>query len=443
MEPRRPPSVKDNGTRSVLARYPVTSDPRILFVDQTGKLGGAELCLADLAVHLRNRCMVFLFERGPFQELLEENGVDVAVVGGQLGGSLALPLSVRKNSKASAYLLTVPAFIWLVVSLSRFARKFDLLYANTAKALVVTAITALLLRKPFLVHLHDMIDTRHFSRFNRWLLVTAANFATGIVANSKATAEAYRKAGGRNRNLVVVPNGFQVERFRADVESLGREIRASIASRDRPLVGMFGRITAWKGQKILMQALARLPGMIAIIVGDSLFTVEDQQYKFELIELAERLGVSDRVHFVGFQTDILPFLNAVDLVVHCSISPEPFGRVIVEALLAGKPVVATRGGGPEEIIEDQKTGILVDPDDPVELAKAIERLLTDRAWAKQLAAAGRKSVEERFSLDRVLEEWTDFIDKSVRDRAPNSGLKTAKNLAPNSVRKHEVKLTGA
>jgi len=131
-------------------REPVTSDPRILFVDQTGKLGGAEFCLADLAIWVRHRCTVFLFEPGPFQEFLEENGVDVAVVGGQLGGSLALPLNVRKNAKLSAYFIAVPAFIWLVISLCRVAGGFDLLYANTAKALVATAVTALLLRKPFL-----------------------------------------------------------------------------------------------------------------------------------------------------------------------------------------------------------------------------------------------------------------------------------------------------
>lgn len=420
----------------------VSSVPRILVVDQTGRLGGAELCLADLAIHLRNRCTVFLFERGPFQELLEENGVDVAVVAGQLGRSLALPLSVRKNAKLSAYFVAVPAFIGLVISLSRLARKFDLLYANTAKALVVTAVTALFLRKPFLFHLHDIIDTCHFSRFNRWLLVTAARFATGIVANSEATAEAYRKAGGRNRNLVVVPNGFEVERFRADTELTSRSIRASIGSEKNPLVGLFGRITAWKGQKVLIQALGQLPGVTAIIVGDSLFTAEDQEYKRELIELADRLGVSDRVHFAGFQTDILPFLNAVDLVVHCSTSPEPFGRVIAEGQLAGKPVIATRCGAAPEIIEDRVTGVLVSPGDPVELAGAVQQLLRDRSWADRLASAGRDSVSQRFALDRVLAEWTDFIKSCVQERPARSRLKTSRRMQ-RKAGAQEAKLTGA
>lgn len=421
----------------------MTSYPRVLFVDQTGQLGGAELCLADLAIRVRHRSTVFLFEPGPFQDLLKENGVDVAVVGGQLGGSLALPLNVRKNAKLGAYFMAIPAFIWLVISLCRVAGGFDLLYANTAKALVATAVTALLLQRPFLFHLHDIIDTAHFSRLNRWLLVNAANFASGIVANSEATAAAYRKVGGRNRNLVVVPNGFRVECFRADTALTSRSIRASIGSENKPLVGMFGRITAWKGQKVLIQALSQLPEVTAVIVGDSLFTAEDQKYKRELIELTERLGVSDRVHFAGFQPDILPFLNAVDLVVHCSISPEPFGRVIVEGQLAGKPVIATRCGGPAEIIEDRVTGLLVSPGDPAELAGAIQQLLSDRSWADRLASAGRDSVSRRFALDRVLVGWTDFVNRSVQGPVTKSRLGTSRIFKQSRAKEREAKLTGA
>jgi glycosyltransferase involved in cell wall biosynthesis len=416
----------------------VSFEPRILFVDQTGKLGGAELCLADLAIHLRNRSRVFLFEGGPFQQLLEENGVDVRI----LKGAAPKP-RVYKNSKLYAYLFAFPALIFLVVKVVRAAAGFDLLYANTAKALIATASAALLLRKPFVFHLHDMIDAAHFNQLNRWLLVSAANRATGIVANSQATAAAYKKAGGTNPNLAVVPNGFRIERFEADVTSLSQKVRVSTRSEDLPLVGLFGRITEWKGQRVLIQALSRLPDIKAVIVGEALFTEEDQQYKRDLVELAEQLGVSDRIQFVGFQADILPFLRAVDLVVHCSISPEPFGRVIVEALLAGKPVIATRSGGPAEIIEDEVTGILVNPGDSAELAQAIEELLRDRNWAARLASAGRDAMSIRFTLDRVLEEWTEFVNRCAPETVTKSGLKTSKSLPPGGAGEHEVKLTGA
>ncbi|MBV8484488.1 MAG: glycosyltransferase family 4 protein [Verrucomicrobia bacterium] len=382
--------------------------PKILFVDYTAELGGGQLCLADIAVHLRNRCEVFLFESGPFQELLEKDGVVVRVPKRDTAG-----LSVRKKSSWFSYLSSIPALLSLVVSLARVASRFDLLYANTAKAVMVAVPVALLLRKPLLVHLHDIIGPEHFNRLNSWLFVAGANLAKGIVANSDASAAAYRKAGGKNRNLEVVPNGFAVERFGADVAAQSRILRKALGGEDKPLVGLFGRIAAWKGQKVLIEALKQLPDVNGVIVGDALFTEADQQYKRELFALTEKLGVSTQVQFEGFQTDVLPYLKAVDVVVHCSTSPEPFGRVIVEAQLAGKPVIATKGGGPSEIIEDRVTGILVSPSNSVELASAIYELLENRKWAGQLAANGRQAAIRRFGLDSVLKEWTDFINRNA------------------------------
>jgi len=388
--------------------------PQILFVDYTGELGGGQFCLADIAVHLRSRCQVFLFEPGPFQELLERKGVIVRVA-----RQRAASLSVRKKSSWLAYLSSVPILISLVTGLARIAKRFDLLYANTAKALMVALPVALLQRKPLLVHLHDIISPEHFNRLNSWLLVTGANLAQGVVANSEASAAAYRKAGGKNRNLAVIPNGFALEQFAADVSEISQTLRKRLGGEDKPLIGLFGRIAAWKGQKILIEALSEVPDASAVIVGDAMFTAEDQLYKRELALLAEKLGLSARVYFTGFQAEVLPYLRAVDLVVHCSTSPEPFGRVIVEAMLAGKPIIATKGGGPSEIIEDRVTGVLVSPNDSAELAKAIRELLGNREWTQELAINGQKSAIRRFSLDSILQEWTDFIGKNVTK--PKSG----------------------
>jgi glycosyltransferase involved in cell wall biosynthesis len=386
----------------------VTSDPRVLFVDYTAELGGGQLCLADIAVHLRDRCEVFLFESGPFQELLEKEGVVVRVPKRDTAA-----LSVRKKSNWFSYLFSIPVLLSLVVSLARVARGFDLLYANTAKAVMVAVPVALLLRKPLLVHLHDIIGPEHFNRLNSWLFVGGANLAKGIVANSAASAAAYRQAGGKNRNLAVIPNGFPVERFDADVAERSRTLRRSLGGQDKPLIGLFGRIAAWKGQKVLIEALQQLPNVNGVIVGDALFTEADQQYKSESLALTEKLGVSTHLQFEGFQTDVLPYLKAVDVVVHCSTSPEPFGRVIVEAQLAGKPVIATKGGGPSEIIEDRVTGILVSPNNSSELASAVQELLENRKWAEQLAANGRQEAIRRFGLESVLKEWSAFINRNA------------------------------
>lgn len=379
-------------------------NPRILFVDQTGKLGGAEFCLADLAIHLRDRASVFLFEDGPFRELLEKSGVNVRLARG------TLKPSVRKRARLYSYVSSAPVLLLLMLDLARTARHFELLYANTAKALIVTAAVCFLLRKRFVFHLHDMIDAGHFNRLNRFLLVTAARFASGIVTNSEATAVAYQRAGGRNRNLVVIPNGFREEDFRADMSGANEALPGSTRERGST-VGMFGRITPWKGQKVLVRAIARLPDVAALVVGDALFTDEDQRYQQELVELAEQLGIAERIQFAGFQSDIRPLLKMVSVVAHCSVLPEPFGRVVVEAMLAGKPVIATRCGGPAEIIEHGINGLLVKPDDPADLANAIDRLLKDPTRASELAANGRRSAAERYALDKLLPDWVGFIDR--------------------------------
>jgi glycosyltransferase involved in cell wall biosynthesis len=402
--------------------------PQILFIDYTGELGGGQLCLADIAIHLRSQCKVFLFQSGPFRELLEKNGVAV-----QLPKGTSPTLSVRKKSRGFAYLAALPVLVSLVVNLARAAKGFDLLYANTAKALMVAVPVALLLRKPLLFHLHDIIGAEHFSRLNQWLLVTGANLAKGIVANSEASAAAYRNTEGKNRNLRIIPNGFALERFDVDVGALRQPLRKSLGGEEKPLIGVFGRIAAWKGQKVLVEALSKLPQVNGIIVGEALFTDEDQQYKKEVVALAEKLGVSHRLRFIGFQADVLPYLEAVDVVVHCSISPEPFGRVIVEAQLAGKPVIATQGGGPSEIIEDRVTGILVSPNGADELAKAIKELLENRKWAKELATHGRQAAIERFGLESVLKEWTAFIyQNAATARKVPSAAEGETELRPNS-----------
>jgi glycosyltransferase involved in cell wall biosynthesis len=443
---------------------------KILFIDQTGQVGGAELCLADLAFRLRERGTVLLFESGPFRDLLLRRGVHTLVLNegyktpqqpeasdgpGEIRKSRQrrrfpkriCPREVPKVNKKSgidAYIRALPNFSRLFIGTLRIARTFDFLYANTAKAVVVTAVVAAALRKPFIFHLHDIIDGKHFNWVNRKLLVAAANLAAGVIANSKATAAAYRSAGGRNANLFVIPNGFTAGSFIAGTEDKTVAIRRATDSSDSFLIGVFGRITPWKGQKVLVEAVSRLPQVKAVVVGDALFTEQDQQYKRELVDLCQQLGVADRVHFTGFQQNVLPLLHAVDLVVHCSVAPEPFGRVIVEAQLAGKPVIAARSGAPTEIIEDGVNGLLVTPGSAEELATAIRALLLDPAWAGSIASNGRQSAENRYALDKVLRDWTDFIDRSIsaNGNRQSQGSASLNHSEANKIREQNTTTAG-
>jgi glycosyltransferase involved in cell wall biosynthesis len=380
------------------------SFPAILFLDQSGELGGAELCLADLAEFSRDRSTVLLFKDGPFAELLRAKNIAVYLA--------TLPKDAARVDKAAgifAYLRAMPGMAMLIFRGLRIAKDFDLLYANTAKALIVGAALAFVLRKKFCFHLHDIVSADHFSAINRRLIVSLANRANAVVANSVATAEAFRSNGGKKDLVRVIPNGFEVSRFRAPLRGRSCELPAGIPPGDFPLVGLFGRITRWKGQDVLIKALAELPGVHGIIVGEALFTAEDRAFRAEIVKLAADLGVADRIHFVGFCPDIVPLLFRVDLVVHCSTSPEPFGRVIVEAMLAGRPVVAAKAGGVLEIVKDYETGLLVEPSDSHALAGAIHQLLENRQLAATLSESAKRDAEGRFGLEGVLQQWKQCI----------------------------------
>ena len=167
-----------------------------------------------------------------------------------------------------------------------------------------------------------------------------------------------------------------------------------------------GILVPWKGQIVFLKAarrvLDRVPNARAVIVGGA--PHDGKSYVDELKSLACDLGIADRVIFTGFRADVPEILKLVDVVVHASISPEPFGRVIVEAMAMRRPVVASRAGGPLEIIEDNRNGFLVPPGDHEALASRIIELLEDRALSARIAEAAYRDVESRFSAEKHARE---------------------------------------
>jgi glycosyltransferase involved in cell wall biosynthesis len=278
--------------------------PAILFLDQSGELGGAELCLADLAQFCAESSAVLLFQEGPFAEFLRARKLAVHVA--------LLPQTATRVSKAAsllAYLKAIPGMSFLIYRTLKIAKDYDLLYANTAKALIVGGLLAFLLRKKFCFHLHDIVSAEHFSALNRRLIVLLANRADLVVANSVATAKAFIAGGGKKHLVKVIPNGFDLSRFRRSVKEESQELPDGVpAGRLAPCVGVFGRITRWKGQDVLLRALAKLPGVHGLIVGEALFTGDDRAFAGELRNLAAELGIADRIHFTGFRPDIVPLL---------------------------------------------------------------------------------------------------------------------------------------
>jgi glycosyltransferase involved in cell wall biosynthesis len=157
------------------------------------------------------------------------------------------------------------------------------------------------------------------------------------------------------------------------------------------VVGMVGRITPWKGQDVFLSAFARAfpdGAQRAVIVGSPMFGREEEQYAEGLRAQAHELGIADRVDFRGFREDVAAELAAMDVLVHASVTAEPFGQVILEGMAAGLPVVATAGGGPSEIVDHDLTGLLYPPGDSAELGRLLGLLDADQDLRARLGAAG-------------------------------------------------------
>jgi glycosyltransferase involved in cell wall biosynthesis len=156
---------------------------------------------------------------------------------------------------------------------------------------------------------------------------------------------------------------------------------------------MVGRIAPWKGQDIFLRAFARAfpkGEERCVLVGAPLFGETD--YEISLHRLAEELGIASRTEFRGFRTDVWAELSRMDALVHASVTPEPFGQVILEAMAAGVPVIATDAGGPAEIIEHNKTGVLYPAADVERLASHMRRLQTDPAERERVSRNAREAV---------------------------------------------------
>lgn len=375
---------------------------KILFVTHAANYGGAELFLRDVVVHAdrtgRTWPVLFLAD-GPLAKDLREAGIDAKIV-----NASARILTLKRGSSLRDVLAAVLSIVTVVRALIREFRASDVICANSQKSLFLAGFAARLARKPFVWILHDLMTDSSFSGTMRRAVVFFANHMTAsVVANSVAAKDALVQCGGNHAKIAVVYNGFD---FTADFPepAAGADHNAlrEFGLLDRPTVGLFGRITPWKGQHVLVEAVERIPDLQAIIVGDA--TYQDGSYFDRIRAMVEERKLSDRVKFLGFRKDVRRLMAAVDIVAHTSTDPEPFGRVIVEGMALGRPVVATEGGGVGEIIESGKTGLLYPPGDSAALAEALRSMLDDPALTARLAAEGRRTVAARFSITRSVDD---------------------------------------
>ncbi len=294
-----------------------------------------------------------------------------------------------------------------LVSMARLARfckreQIDVVHAHPARDYWLAVGARLLSPGP------RVVVTRHLVSKRRDPIAHALLYRRidRVIAVSRAVGESLvRVMSVPSSKIAVIPNGIDTRRY-ADAAS-GRLRRELAVESTVPLVGMVGTVSPHKGQQVFLRALPRVrerfPGCVGVIAGGDR---EGGRYIEALRAMARDLGLGDSVRFLGARPDVPEVLKDLTVFVLASVE-EPFGLVLVEAMAAGVPVVATDAGGPCEIVADEETGLLVESGNVEALGAGIARLLGDPALARRFAAAGQRRAIERFDAavmaDRTLD----------------------------------------
>ncbi len=370
------------------AAQPASTRIRVVYLDHCARLSGGELALLRLLPSLNVDAHVILGETGPLVDELRKAGVSTEVMPiAESAGSIGREL-VRPSR------LPVSALAHSAVYVGRLAARLrqlepDLVHTNSLKAALYGGASARLASVPVVWHVRDRISDDYLPVSARRLVRAAARILpAAVIANSQATLDTLGPAGVGG-SAIASPLGFPPS------------ITARPSGQYPFRVGIVGRLDRWKGQHIFLDAFAKAfpdGSERAVIIGAPIFG--DTGYESELKRQVAALAIEDRVEFRGFRHDIEDELRGLDVLVHASVIPEPFGQVVVEGMAVGLAVVAANAGGPAEVITDGVDGLLCPPGDADALADALRRLAADPALRAGLGDNARERAQD-FTAERI------------------------------------------
>lgn len=381
---------------------------RVLFVSASGALGGAERVLLDLlAWRARARRSwqptLLSMEPGPLVSYASRLGVGTRVL--PLPARLAAAgESAQSPARLAAGLATLawPVRRYLrALSREVAALNPDIVHSNGLKPHVLLALASP--RSARLVwHVHDYLSARATTARLLRVLSRRSHLA---LATSESLARDVRQVLPHGPPVVTVLNGVDVEGLggpgpHADLDGMAGLPPAPVGTVRVGLIGTFAR---WKGHETFLQALARVQSrpIRGYVIGGPLYRTGGSQYSSaELADMTMSLGLSDRVGFTGFQEERAACLRSLDIVVHASTAPEPFGLVVAEAMAAGRAVITSATGGSAELVQPDVDCLTHRGGDARGLADAIERLARDQSLRLQLGKAAVRAARGRFTVDR-------------------------------------------
>jgi glycosyltransferase involved in cell wall biosynthesis len=395
----------------------------IVFLSPTGQTGGAEAALHDLLAGLREShpswsLRLIVASDGPLVERVEALGVPVQV--------LPFPASVARlgdwgvgHGWWARIRFLVRCAGTALPALGYLQRLRKLLHSNPPDVIHTNGLKMHLLgawARPHgsavLWHVHDYAGRRPFTAR---LLRRSADRCSAVVANSQSVADDVRDVCGDTVPVHPVWNAIDLERFSPDGPRLDLDAVSGLpADAGVVRVGLVATFARWKGHETFLRALATLPPSLHIrgyVVGGPVYETSGSQTSLEeLRELVRALGLEGRVGFTGLVQDSSMAMRALDVVVHASTDPEPFGLVIAEAMACGKPVVVSRAGGASELIDPGLNALAFGPGDASALALCIQQLARDAGLRQRLGIAARSTAEQRFHRRRMASQLTPIYE---------------------------------
>jgi glycosyltransferase involved in cell wall biosynthesis len=397
-----------------------------MFLSVSDQLGGSEIALLQMIGGIRRlrpswKIHLVLPGRGPLLERAELLGADCVILPmpkplvrlGEFGSLQARwPIVARLAlaARLSVVAVVLPGYLARLRRVTRSASP-AVLHTNGIKAHVLGARVDPKLK--VIWHVHEYVGGRPVTR--KLLRAHEARVAV-IVANSASVKRDIEAAVSPKAAVHVVHNAVDLETFRPDGPADDLDKRAGLSAPSSPVVrvGLVGTFARWKGHDVFLRALAALPDQPAVrgyVIGEAMYDTTGSQHSLaELREMALALGIADRVGFTGFLRPAHA-MRALDIVVHASIQPEPFGLVIAEAMACGRAVITSAAGGAAELVRAEQDAVTHKPGDSNDLSRAIARLAGDAHLRRQLGAQARIAACERFDPDRMARELIDLYEQ--------------------------------
>ncbi len=234
-----------------------------------------------------------------------------------------------------------------------------------------------------------------------------------VICISKSVKDNFLSLGLGHLPMVTIHNGLDPAAM--TVTRPAMEVRAELGIEDsKRLIGIVGNIKPWKGQETVIAAMAilrpRFPNVACLLIGDT--SSDDTAYRTHVHSLIGNANLNDCVLVTGFRMDVANYVNALEIQVHASISPEPFGRVLLEGMALSKPLIASNGGAVPEIVVDGVTGLLVEPGNAEALAASLTKLLLRPELGTAMGQAGHQRLIEAFSVRNNIDQ-TQALYRSV------------------------------